>query len=185
MSKDLSTLKDYLLSGITEQVKYEYETKKEFEEVYGPTDTIDEVINLICNLKDYEDICRVYCPACLDADPENYQHYLDLFEVRLSELENPDGKKYQEYITWGYDKDNDVYVEFYRGIEETAAIEVAEKKTNLLNHNQLYRILTTGEVEPIDWIEVVKSDAELCANGEYKDYLIWSSYNSFTQSPLG
>ena len=163
MSKDLSALKDYLLSGITEQVKYEYETKKEFEEVYGPTDTIDEVINLICNLKDYEDICRIYCPACLDADPENYQHYLAF---------------------WGYDKDNDVYVEFYRGIEKTAAIEMAEKKTNLLNHNQLYRILATGEIEPIDWVEVVEGDAELCASGEYKDYLIWSSYNNFTQSSL-
>ena len=176
MSKDLYALKDFLLTGITEQVKHEYETEEEFEEMYGPTDTIDEVISLLCDLKCNEDICRVYCPACLDADPQNYRHYLDLFGLDLDEVEDLDGKKYTEYITWGYDKDGDVYEEYYRGIDKDTAIEVAEKRTVFMEQGRLYRTLKNGDTEPIDWVEVVDSGAEFCDDSEYSSHVIWSSY---------
>ena len=79
-------LKNYLLEGIAGQVSHDYDTEEEFEEKYGPTDTIDDVIDILVDIKDHDDLAYVYCPACIDADPDNYRHYLRAFDCDIDEI---------------------------------------------------------------------------------------------------
>ena len=167
-------LKNFLLEGIVNQVKHEYDTEEEFEEIYGPSNTVDDVIDILCNIKCHEDIAYLYCPACIDADPENYQHYLYAFGCELSEIGEKPGE-YNEYIVWGYDKDNDAYDEYYRGIEKDKAVQIAEGKAKELEAGALFHVKENGDKEPIDWVEVVNSRAEFVE--DYSDLIVWCSYD--------
>jgi hypothetical protein len=83
----------------------------------------------------------------------------------------------KEYITWGYDKDHDVWEEYYRGDNKEDAVQMGIQKTVEMEGYGLFRKCDDGSKEPIDWIEVVTSKAEEVR--DYKEHLVWSSYDNF------
>ena len=164
MTKELEkALKYYMLEGIVNQVKHEYEDEADFEEKYGKTDTLDEVASLYCDIKSSEDVDNML-KKFIEAFPEEYNELLDYFDITLSDI------GLREYITWGYDKDNDVWEEYYRGIDKDKAIEIAIEKSDFMDKGNL----KTKNGEPIDWIEVVDSKAEY--KKDYSNDRIWASY---------
>ena len=173
--KEEFNLKYFLLEGVVGQVKHEYDTEEEFEEMFGPTDTVDDVLSILIDIKDSDDLTGVYCPACIDADPENYQHYLYMFDCKIGEIGEHPGD-YAEYVVRGYDKDSDVYEEYYRGVEREKAAEIADQKISELNGGELFRTTSSGQAEPIDWVEMVKLDD---TDKEYPmDLVVKSSYEN-------
>jgi hypothetical protein len=83
----------------------------------------------------------------------------------------------KEYAVWGYDKDNDVWDEYYRGIDADTAKKIALEKTMDMESGNLVRVCSDGHKEPIDWVEVVETKAEY--HRDYKEYVVWSSYDNF------
>ena len=73
----------------------------------------------------------------------------------------------------GYDKDSDVYEEYGEFTDINIAKEEATRLAKLVRQDELVRIDSYDNNEPIDWVEI------------YRDYdtpdetLIWSDYNDY------
>lgn len=61
------------------------------------------------------------------------------------------------YTVDGYDKDNDVYVEYWRGEDLEKAKEIATILDNIAMHDGLVRC--SGE--PIDWVQVTNENNKM------------------------
>lgn len=58
------------------------------------------------------------------------------------------------YTVVGYDKDNDVYVEYGEYYDIQFALEIAEELNGMIERGELKR---KDNGEPIDWIEVYEN----------------------------
>lgn len=74
------------------------------------------------------------------------------------------------YSVVGYEKDNDVFIEFGEYSEFNDAVKEAKRLTNLMNSGKLRR---DDNGDPIDWIEVYHN-YELPG-----EELMWASYRDF------
>jgi len=61
------------------------------------------------------------------------------------------------YTVDGYDKDNDVYVEYWKGEDLEKAKEIAIVLNNIAMHDGLVRC--SGE--PIDWVQVTNENNKM------------------------
>lgn len=61
------------------------------------------------------------------------------------------------YTVDGYDKDNDVYVEYWKGEDLEKAKEIAIVLNNIAIHDGLVRC--SGE--PIDWVQVTNENNKM------------------------
>lgn len=61
------------------------------------------------------------------------------------------------YTVDGYDKDNDVYVEYWKGEDLEKAKEIAIILNNIAMHDGLIRC--SGE--PIDWVQVTNENNKM------------------------
>lgn len=61
------------------------------------------------------------------------------------------------YTVDGYDKDNDVYVEYWKGEDLEKAKEIAIVLNNIAMHDGLIRC--SGE--PIDWVQVTNENNKM------------------------
>lgn len=72
------------------------------------------------------------------------------------------------YVIVGYDKDNDVYVEYQRTDSLKYAIALARNLMKLLETGSLKRQCSDGSYEPIDWLEII--------NVYKPEQILWKSY---------
>lgn len=80
------------------------------------------------------------------------------------------------YSVVGYEKDNDVFIEFGEYSEFNDAVKEAKRLTNLMNSGKLRR---DDNGDPIDWIEVYHN-YELPG-----EELMWASYRDFDDKQKG
>lgn len=87
-----NALRNYCMTTICDQVKHEYDTEEEFEEKYGSTDTIEQVVELYCELKIREDQVNT-ARDFIESFPEEEDRILSLFEMDREDLGLDDGKE--------------------------------------------------------------------------------------------
>lgn len=73
---------DYCLTTICDQVKHEYDTPEEFEDKYGKTDTVEDVVSLYLELKCSEDVENTVSHY-IETYPEYKEYIAELFEVDM------------------------------------------------------------------------------------------------------
>lgn len=69
-------------------------------------------------------------------------------------------KEKHEYKVEGYDKDNDVYVEYYRCEDLDEAKKIAKILDGIACNDELIRYDSDHEKEPIDWVHVSDENDE-------------------------
>ena len=65
------------------------------------------------------------------------------------------------YKVEGYDKDNNVYVNYWNGLDLEIAKEIASTLYNVVKRDELIRYKSDGSKEPIDWILVSNDENEI------------------------
>ncbi len=80
-----NALKDYMMTGICEQVKHEYEDEDDFEQKYGKTDTLQEIVDLYSSLKSKEDYIYM-AKSFIEAYPEETKELCIFFDVSLGDI---------------------------------------------------------------------------------------------------
>ena len=65
------------------------------------------------------------------------------------------------YKVEGYDKDNDVYVNYWNGSDLEMAKEIASTLYKIVKRDELIRYKSDGSKEPIDWILVSNDKNEI------------------------
>ena len=65
------------------------------------------------------------------------------------------------YKVEGYDKDNDVYVEYWKGTDLEKAKEISIILDNIALNDKLIRYCNDGSKEPIDWVHIVNDKEEI------------------------
>lgn len=78
------------------------------------------------------------------------------------------------YKIFGYDKDNDVFVEFGTDKKYNKAVSSATHLSELMEKGELKR----DNGEPIDWIEVYQSEGP-------NEKLVWASYRDVSMNERG
>lgn len=80
-----NALKDYMMTGICEQVKHEYEDEDDFEQKYGKTDTLQEIVDLYSSLKLKEDYIYM-AKSFIETYPEEAKELCIFFDVTLGDI---------------------------------------------------------------------------------------------------
>lgn len=65
------------------------------------------------------------------------------------------------YKVEGYDKDNDVYVNYWNGLDLNMAKEIAFTLYKIAKRDELIRYKSDGSKEPIDWTLVSNDKNEI------------------------
>lgn len=81
-------------------------------------------------------------------------------------------EKIKGYSIIGYDKDNDVFINYGKFEVLANAMDKAKELVELLNANELKRVCSDGTEEPIDWIEVYWNW------NEDDEQMVWGSYDN-------
>lgn len=61
----------------------------------------------------------------------------------------------------GYDKDNDVYINYWNGPDLEIAKEIASTLYKIAKRDELIRYASDGSKEPIDWILISNDKDEI------------------------